>query len=73
MRNNFFIGRGNLGSKPELKYVGDDKKPVLNLSVYFERKIKNDDGEYEDKGGFWRNINYWGGKKAEHISTILTK
>jgi len=70
---NKFKGTGNLGADPVLTSVGEDKRQVADLRIYFDRPIKNQDsGEYEDKGGFWLNVSVWD-KLAEDVDRVLKK
>jgi single-strand DNA-binding protein len=52
---NEFIGEGNLGQDPELRAVqsGGGDKAVANLRVYFDRRVPDGGGGFEDKQGFW--------------------
>lgn len=61
---NRFYGEGNLGADPELKQLEDDNddKAVCNLRIYFDKPVPSDDSDsgFEDKGGFWMNVEIWG-------------
>lgn len=72
--SNRFIGSGNLGDAPALKRVrvGDEQRPVLELSIYFDRRVPTGDGAFAEKGGFWLNANLWG-KRAELAAPLLAK
>lgn len=72
--SNRFIGRGNLGAAPELKYVTVDgeQRAVVALRVYFDRLVPNGDEGFTDKGGFWLNVNLWGAR-AETVAKLLPK
>ncbi len=54
---------GNIGSIPEFKeFANGNKDPrrLLRLNVYFDNSIPKADGTgYEDKGGFWANVEWW--------------
>ena len=71
---NKFTGEGNLGQNPELKRTGgeDDDKAVCNLRIYFDRPVPKDDGGFDDKGGFWMDVEIWG-KRAVACANLLTK
>lgn len=71
MARNSFLGEGNIG-KMELRKVavGDEHKPVLNLSVRFNVDRKQADGSWQDSGGFWTDVEYWG-KRAEIANALL--
>lgn len=72
--SNRFIGSGNLGDAPSLKRVrvGDEQRPVLELFIYFDRRVPTGDGAFAEKGGFWLNANLWG-KRAELAAPLLAK
>lgn len=72
MKNTFF-GEGNIGRDPVLKYVPVKgvQKPVLEFDVRISYDKQNSEtGEYEDNGGFWVSVSYWG-KRAESANKIL--
>lgn len=72
MKNTFF-GEGNIGRDPVLKYVPVKgvQKPVLEFDVRISYdKLNSESGEYEDNGGFWASVSYWG-KRAESANKIL--
>ncbi len=73
MARNRFAGEGNIGRDPVLKYipVKGEQKPVIEFDVRFPfQKLNQQTGQYEDVGGFWATVAYWG-KRAEHANTIL--
>ncbi len=60
---NKFNGEGNLGVDPELKRIEekDDDQAVCNLRIYFDKPVPKKDGDgFDDKGGFWMNVEIWG-------------
>lgn len=68
-----FVGEGNIGLDPVLKYVPVQgvQKPVLEFDVRIAYdKLNTETGEYEDNGGFWIAVSYWG-KRAETANKIL--
>ena len=67
---NRFYGEGNLGNDPELKQFDD--KTVCNLRIYFDKPVPNDQGGFDDKGGFWMNVEIWG-KRGIACSELLSK
>lgn len=70
-----FWGEGNIGTKPEYKeFPNGNKEPrrLLRLNVYFDNSIPKGDGEYEDRGGFWANVELWH-KDAERYSRLYAK
>jgi single-strand DNA-binding protein len=74
MMQNQFIGKGNLGSSPTLKNLtgknGDFT--VANMRVMFGRYGQNEQGEIEQVGGFWREVEIYGAK-AEACARLLRK
>lgn len=70
---NFFFGEGNIGREPVLKYVSVKgvQKPVVEFDIRFSYdKLNAETGEYEDNGGFWASVSFWG-KRAESAYKIL--
>ncbi len=68
--SNKFYGTGNLGADPELKQLEDGI--VCNMRVYFDRPVPVKDEGFEDKGGFWLNVDAWD-KLAQACKDILSK
>ena len=70
---NKFSGEGNLGQDPEVKRLDDKdaEQAVCNLRIYFDKPVPTDDG-FEDKGGFWMNVEIWG-KRAIRCGELLKK
>jgi single-strand DNA-binding protein len=68
----YFSGRGNLADVPELKTVeiNGDEREVAQMRIYFDRLIPNGNDEFENKGGFWLDVNLWG-PRAENTARIL--
>lgn len=70
---NEFSGSGYLGTKPELKVVGDEQRKVADMRVYFDKPVLNTDtGEFTDQGGFWLDVSAWD-HLAEDVVRLLTK
>lgn len=70
-----FWGEGNIGTKPEFReFSNGNKEPkrLLRLNVYFDNPVPKGDGEYEDRGGFWANVELWH-KDAERYSELYSK
>ena len=71
-----FIGKGNLGTKPALRYVdtkaSDETRPVAEMRVYFDHRRPDGDGGFRDEGGFWADVTIWGAK-AETAARVLPK
>ncbi|MEZ8191728.1 single-stranded DNA-binding protein [Vibrio sp. 10N.222.54.A1] len=80
MAKGLFIFDGNIGMTPELRWQpandrsNGEARPLLKFNVKYDRLIKTQDPErpYEDKGGFWVDISYWG-RDAEALSKLLQK
>ena len=71
---NLFIGKGNLGDSPTLKRLtgrnGDFD--VATMRVYFGRYGQDDNGNVEQVGGFWREVEIYGAK-AQSCARLLRK
>ncbi|KPX35937.1 MULTISPECIES: single-stranded DNA-binding protein [Pseudomonas syringae group genomosp. 2] len=70
-----FNGEGNIGTDPEYKeFPNGDKEPrrLLRLNVYFDNSIPATNGGFEDKGGFWANVDWWH-RDAEHFASLFAK
>ena len=66
---------GNIGSTPEFKeFANGNKDPrrLMRANVYFDNSIPDGKGGYEDRGGFWANVEWWH-KDAEHYSQLFQK
>lgn len=67
---------GNIGNAPEFKeFANGNKDPrrLLRLNVYFDNSIPKPDGTgYEDRGGFWANVEWWH-RDAEHYASLFQK
>ena len=80
MAKGIFIFDGNIGMTPELRWQpanersNGEARPLLKFNAKYDRLIKthNPDQPYEDKGGFWVDISYWG-RDADHLSKLLQK
>jgi single-strand DNA-binding protein len=71
---NMFIGKGNLGSSPELKRLTGKNGDfvVATMRVMFARWGQNSEGTVEQVGGFWREVEIYG-DKAEACAKHLRK
>ena len=71
---NEFTGIGNLGLTPILQKhrIDDEPRSVVNASIYFDRPVRQDDDSYQDKGGFWLNVAFWG-RLADEAMRLLHK
>lgn len=72
--SNEFRATGNIGQAPTLRTVkvnGEDRS-VVDLRVYFDRRIPMKDGSYEDDGGFWLTVSVWG-SRADNAFKLFSK
>ena len=71
---NEFIGEGNLGQEPDVRVVTRDgeNNDVANLRIYFDRPVPDAEGKFEDKKGFWLNVEMWG-DRAKQVARLCTK
>lgn len=71
---NMFIGKGNLGGPVELKRIEGKNGEfiVASMRVMFARWGQNDQGDLEQIGGFWREVEIYG-EKAEACAKHLRK
>lgn len=64
------VWEGNIGSAPEFKeFPNGNKDPrrLCRLNVYFDNPVPKDDG-YEDRGGFWANVEIWHANAEQYAS-----
>jgi len=69
------VWEGNIGSAPEYRKIqkgNNEPRHLLRLNVYFDRSIRLADGSYEDRGGFWANVEWWH-QDAESYSNLFAK
>ena len=72
---NKFYGEGNLGTNPELRRKtgsNEDNDAVCNMRIYFDKPVPQEGGGFEDKGGFWMNVELWG-KRGIRSNELLLK
>ena len=71
---NLFIGKGNLADSPELKRINgkNGEFAVASMRVMFGRYGQNEEGDVEQIGGFWREVEIYG-QKAEACAKLLRK
>ena len=73
---NLFIGRGNLANSPEGKNIAKKDRSgdffVATMRVFFGRYKRNDAGELEQSGGFWREVELYG-QKGQDAFKLLRK
>jgi single-strand DNA-binding protein len=73
--SNRFEGDGNLANKPIFKKVPggpNGEFEVAEMRVHFGRYKRNDDGEFEQVGGFWMPVAIYG-PKAQQVAGLLQK
>ncbi len=58
----------------DLKYfdVNGEKRPVAGMRIFFDRRVKQEDGNYADNGGSWVTASIWGWR-AEVAAKLLPK
>lgn len=71
---NMFIGKGNLAGSPNLKRITgrDGDFDVATMRVMFGRYGQNAQGQIEQIGGFWREVEIYG-PKAQACARILRR
>lgn len=71
---NLFIGKGNLAGSPSLKRLQGDNGEfeVATMRIMFGRYGQNDNGDVEQIGGFWREVEIYG-NKARACAELLRK
>ncbi|HCM5829502.1 single-stranded DNA-binding protein [Klebsiella pneumoniae] len=70
-----FSGEGNIGSAPEFhEYPNGNEEPrrVLRLNIYFDNPVPGKNGTFEDRGGFWRPVDWWH-RDAEQFADLFQK
>ncbi|RSD28571.1 single-stranded DNA-binding protein [Vibrio pectenicida] len=80
MARGIFIFDGNVGQVPELRWQPANERsegqprPLLKLTVKYDRLVKSNhpDRLYDDKGGFWVNVDYWK-NNADDVAKLLKK
>jgi single-strand DNA-binding protein len=70
MAVNKFIGIGNLGKDPEMRFMPDGKA-VCNISIAISEKYKDKDGQQKEVTE-WVNVAFFG-KLAEIVGEYCTK
>lgn len=70
--SNRFEAEGNLGNQPELRSVTVDgqQRDVLDFSIYVDRRVRDGEGGFRDKGGFWLNGSLWGGRARPTLDAV---
>lgn len=71
---NMFIGKGNLAGSPSLKRITgrDGDFDVATMRVMFGRYRQDEQGQLEQAGGFWREVEIYGAK-ARACAQLLRK
>lgn len=62
---------GRLGGDPELRFTKSGK-PVCSFNMVTSRKVKKDDGSWEDTETTWYRVEMWD-QFAENVAESLTK
>jgi len=71
----YFSGEGNIGSPPEYREFpngNEEPRRLLRLNVFFDNPLPKDNGEFEDRGGFWAPVEIWH-RDTEHWQTLYQK
>lgn len=72
-----FFGEGNLGGDAEFHEFpnpDDEHAPyrLLRARVYFDNPVRQKDGTFEDRGGYWTTVELWH-SSAEQWSKLFRK
>lgn len=72
-----FFGEGNLGGDAEFHEFPnpeDENSPyrLLRARIYFDNPVRQKDGSYEDRGGYWTTVELWH-SSAERWSKLFRK
>lgn len=74
--SNTFIGTGNIGTNPEMRYlqIGDRTAKVLEVRVYFDAYKEDASGQLvqDDGASFWKTVALWD-ERAERAVKLLRK
>ena len=73
--SNEFRGTGNVADAPVVKtvMVGDDERKVTDLRVFFDEYRPDGRGGFEQKGGFWLDVNVWGERRATEVAQHIKR
>jgi single-stranded DNA-binding protein len=73
--SNEFRGTGNVADQPLLKtvLVGDEKRQVAQLRVFFDEYRQDGASGLEAAGGFWLDVNVWGERHAAEVAQLVKK
>jgi len=73
--SNEFRGTGNVGGEPLLKtvLVGNEKRQVAELRVFFDEYRQDGTGGVEQAPGFWLDVNVWGERHAAEVVQFVKK
>ena len=72
---NEFRGTGNVGEEPLLRTVrvGDTERQLAQLRVFFDESHKDAAGQWVRAGGFWLEVNVWGGSHPAEVAQFVRK
>jgi len=71
MKDNFVRLVGNIGAKPELKDLGDNKK-VCSFSVATSKSYRDQAGNWQRTDPVWHRVTLWDGR-AETAAANLDR
>ncbi|MFT4178156.1 MAG: single-stranded DNA-binding protein [Thermomonas sp.] len=76
MATTFFYGKGNIANSPELRRLTSNNTgeefDVASVRVFFGRYGRDENGDIQQKGGFWREVVIYG-QKAIDVAKHLRK
>lgn len=72
---NEFRGTGNVGEEPLLRtvVVGETERQLAQLRVFFDEYHKDVGGQWIQSGGFWLEVNVWGGRHPAEVAQLVRK
>lgn len=74
--SNTFVGTGNIGVHPEMRFVqvGDRTAKVLEFRVFFDSYREDDAGQLvqDESASFWKTVVLWD-ERGERAARLLRK
>lgn len=74
--SNMFVGTGNIGTNPEMRYVqiGDRQAKVMEVRVFFDSYREDAAGQLvqDEAASFWKTVTIWD-DRAERAAKLLRK
>lgn len=74
--SNTFVGTGNIGVHPEMRFVqvGDRTAKVLEFRVFFDSYREDDSGQLvqDESASFWKTVVLWD-ERGERAARLLRK